>query len=76
MKKSPHNAKLKRHFNQTKGMAFTTVDKLVVINYENEEGKEIQETTHYAWTTIYQKYDGLWKIESVTSTEKPIENKE
>ena len=51
-------------------MAYTLVDKMVSLTYETIEGEVIPDSTHYAWTAIYKKYDGEWKIDCVTSTEK------
>ncbi len=33
-----------------------------------------QGATHFAWTTIYRKYEDGWKIDCVTSTQIPEEN--
>lgn len=52
-------------------LAYTIVDKEVVLTYKDEEGKSIEEKTHFAWTTIYKKYGDEWKIDCVTSTNEP-----
>lgn len=54
-------------------MAYTVVDKLVVVSYEGEDGKTVEGTTHFAWTAIYRKYGDEWKIDCVTSTNQSIE---
>nr|WP_321232753.1 nuclear transport factor 2 family protein [uncultured Psychroserpens sp.] len=54
-------------------MAYTIVDKIVTVTYKNEEGDEIEGSTHFAWTSIYRKYDEEWKIDCSISTNKPIE---
>lgn len=59
-------------FSDDLSMAYTIVDKIITISYEDEnEGTKIEET-HFAWTTIYKKYGGAWKIDCVTSTNKPV----
>lgn len=52
-------------------LAYTIVDKIVTVTYPDEEGNTIEGETHFAWTAIYRKYGEEWKIESVTSTNKP-----
>jgi len=60
-------------FSDHGSMAYTIVDKVVVVTYEDADGNKVEGKTHYAWTAIYKKYGDLWKIDCVTSTEKPIE---
>ena len=55
-------------------MAYTIVDKIVAITSENEDGELTQSETHFAWTAIYRKYGDQWKIDCVTSTNKPETN--
>lgn len=57
-------------FSDDGSMAYTLVDKMVSLTYETLEGETIPDSTHFAWSTIYKKYDGEWKIDCVTSTEK------
>ena len=52
-------------------MAYTIVDKIVTVNYEGEDGATIVDSTHFAWTAIYRKYGTEWKIDCVSSTNKP-----
>lgn len=58
-------------FSDDGSLAYTIVDKIVVLTYNDEDGNQVTGETHYAWTTIYRKVNDEWKIESVTSTEKP-----
>lgn len=51
-------------------LAYTIVDKIVIVSFTNENGMTIEDSTHFAWAAIYRKYDGDWKIDSVTSTQK------
>lgn len=54
-------------------MAYTIVDKIVSVSYLNQKGDTVQGKTHFAWTAIYRKYGDEWKIDNVTSTNKPTE---
>ena len=54
-------------------MAYTIVDKVVEVNFKDENGKLQLGKTHFAWTAIYRKYGDQWKIDAVTSTNKPDE---
>lgn len=60
-------------FSNDGSMAYTIVDKIVAVTQKDEEGNTIESQTHFAWTTIYKKYGEEWKIDCVTSTNKPIE---
>lgn len=57
-------------FSDDGSMAYTIVDKIVVVTYEDEEGNKQEGETHFAWTAIYTKHNGEWKIDCVTSTNK------
>jgi len=60
-------------FSDDGSMAYTIVDKKVEISYQNAKGEKETELTHFAWTTIYKKHNSIWKIDCVTSTNKPVE---
>ena len=60
------------HFSTDGSLAYTIVDKIVALTYEGDDGKRIEEETHFAWTTIYRKYGDNWKIDCVTSTNKEV----
>ena len=57
-------------FSEDGSMAYTIVDKIVVVTYEDEDGNKQESETHFAWTAIYTQHDGEWKIDCVTSTNK------
>lgn len=62
-------------FSDDGSLAYTIVDKIVIVTYKDENGITVEGKTHFAWTAIYKKYGEDWKIDCVTSTEKPsIEN--
>lgn len=52
-------------------MAYTIVDKFVSLTYKDINGNTIEGKTHFAWTAIYKKHGEQWKVDCVTSTEKP-----
>ena len=60
-------------FSEDGKLAYTIVDKIVKITYEDENGDRVDDETHYAWTAIYKKYGDEWKVDCVTSTEEPID---
>lgn len=51
-------------------MAYTIVDKVVQVTYKDDDGKPVEDSTHFAWTTVYRNENGEWKIDCVTSTEQ------
>ncbi len=54
-------------------MAYTIVEKEVIINYIGENGKRQRELTQFSWVAIYKKYGDEWKIDCIASTNKPSE---
>lgn len=59
-------------FSTDASMAYMVVDKLVVLTYLNEENKAVEETTHFAWVSIFKKQaGGDWKIVCNVSTNEP-----
>ncbi|XOV93599.1 MAG: nuclear transport factor 2 family protein [Bacteroidota bacterium] len=59
-------------FSADGSMAYTVVDKIVVTIHNDENGNPVEGQTHFAWTSIYKKYEDEWKIDCVTSTNEPI----
>ncbi len=59
-------------FSEDGTLAYTIVDKIVTVTYKDEAGETVEGETHFAWTAIYKKYGNEWKIDCVTSTNKPI----
>lgn len=59
-------------FSDDHTLAYTIVDKLVVLLAKDSTGSAVEETTHYAWVSIYRKQnDGNWKLECIASTNEP-----
>lgn len=49
-------------------MAYSILNKIVIVKYPNEDSVLVTDTTRFAWTTLYRKEKGEWKIDAVTST--------
>lgn len=59
-------------FSADRSMAYMIVDKEVILDTQDEEGKKIEETVHFAWVSILRKQeDGGWKLECIISTNEP-----
>lgn len=59
-------------FSADASMAYMIVDKLVVLTYKGEGKGPVEETTHFAWISVFKKQpDGEWKIVCNVSTNEP-----
>lgn len=59
-------------FSDDHTLAYMIVDKLVVLESQDSLGKPFEETTHYAWVSVYRKQqNGSWKLECIASTNQP-----
>ncbi len=58
-------------FSNDYSLAYTIVDKEVVVRYTDDEGIPKRELTKFSWVAIYKKYADGWKIDCVASTNKP-----
>lgn len=52
-------------------VAYTIVNKDVIVKYPNENNEMIKQQTEFSWVAIYKKYKDGWKIDCVASTNKP-----
>jgi hypothetical protein len=61
-------------FSDDHSLAYTVVDKMVVLERLDTAGTKIEQSIHYAWTAIYRRQKGnTWKLECITSTnEEPV----
>lgn len=57
-------------FSDDGSLAYAIVQKDVIVTYPDTTGKSLYDTTHYAWSSIYRKFNGEWKIECNISTNK------
>ena len=58
------------HFSDDGSLAYAIVQKDVIVTYPDSTGKGFNDTTHYAWSSIYRKQNGEWKVECNVSTNK------
>lgn len=59
-------------FSADASMAYMVVDKRVVLTYTDGENRRMEETTHFAWLSVFRKQaDGGWKIVCNISTNEP-----
>ena len=57
-------------FSDDGSLAYAILQKDVILAYPDSIGKAFYDTTHYAWTSIYRKQNGEWKVECNISTNK------
>ena len=57
-------------FSEDHTVAYVTVQKNVTINYVDEVGDENQQSTDFAWVSVYRKEAGVWKLDLIASTNK------
>jgi len=57
-------------FSDDGSLAYAIVQKQVILSYPDSLGKTFIDTTDYAWTSIYRKQMGEWKVECNVSTNK------
>lgn len=58
-------------FSDDFSLAYTIVNKEVVVTYKDENDQHHRELTEFSWVAIYKKYSDGWKIDCVASTNKP-----
>ena len=57
-------------FSADGSLAYAIVQKEVIVTYPDSTGNSFYDTTHYAWSSIYRKHNGEWKVECNISTNK------
>lgn len=55
-------------------MATIIVQKRVRGTYKNAQGADVLDQTDFAWLEVWEKQNGKWKVVTVASTEKVVEN--
>lgn len=59
-------------FSEDHSLAYMIIDKIVVLDTRDTLANKVEETTHFAWVSIFRKQkDGEWKLECVASTNEP-----
>ncbi|HEY6505667.1 MAG TPA: hypothetical protein VIZ28_16945 [Chitinophagaceae bacterium] len=51
-------------------LAYAVIQKEVILTYPDTSGKPLYDTSYFAWTSIYRKQNGEWKVECNVSTNK------
>lgn len=57
-------------FSDDGSLAYAIIQKNVILTYPDSTGRVFYDTAHYAWSSIYRKYEGEWKVECNISTNK------
>lgn len=57
-------------FSEDGSMAYTVVDKEVIVEYKLSETETVLDSAYYAWVAIYRKQAEGWKLDCVASTNK------
>ena len=57
-------------FSDDGSLAYAIIQKDVILARSDSAGKTVNDSMHYAWTSIYRKLNGVWKIECNISTNK------
>jgi hypothetical protein len=57
-------------FSDDGSLAYAVIQKEVIVTYPDTLGKTFYDTTYFAWTSIYRKQRGEWKVECNISTNK------
>ena len=60
------------NFSDDKSLAYALIQKQVVT--ESLQDSKVRDTTYFAWTAIYRKQSGTWKLETITSTREKCGN--
>lgn len=58
-------------FSADYSLAYTVVNKEVVITYQNPKNEKIREKTVYCWVSVYKKYPEGWQMDCIASTNQP-----
>ncbi len=57
-------------FSEDGSMAYTVVEKEVIVEYKISEIETILDSGYYAWVAIYKKQTESWKLDCVASTNR------
>ncbi len=63
-------------FSDDASMAYTVVEKEVIVRYDYEGVEPTEQLTHFSWVAIYKKTAGEWAIDCVASTNQEPEMKQ
>lgn len=60
-------------FSDDGSMAYSIVNKEVVVRYQNDSNQWMRGKTEFSWLAVYKKTDEGWKVDAVASTNLPDE---
>jgi hypothetical protein len=55
-------------FSKDGSLAYVVVDKIVVVKTLDVDNRELVDSTHFAWVSIYHKESEGWKLDCIAST--------
>ena len=55
-------------FSKDASVAYVSLEKLVILKSIGRSGKEVTDTTEYAWISIYKKTKKGWELDALAST--------
>jgi hypothetical protein len=58
-------------FSKDASIAYVSVEKLVILKGLGASGREVIDTSHFAWMSIYKKTKKGWQLDAIASTRKP-----
>lgn len=57
-------------FSDDATVAYVAVSKRVILEFEEEAGKVVSDTTDFAWLSVYRKENNQWKLDGIASTNR------
>lgn len=57
-------------FSDDASVAYVAVDKLVILKLKDDTGKEVLDTTKFAWLSVFKKIKKKWVLDCIASTNK------
>jgi hypothetical protein len=57
-------------FSKDASIAYVAVEKIVILNGIGASGREVTDTSHYAWMSVYKKTKTGWELDAIASTRK------
>ena len=58
-------------FSKDASVAYVAVEKIVILKGKGASGREVIDTSHFAWISIYKKTRSGWELDAIASTRKP-----
>lgn len=58
-------------FSKDASVAYVAVEKMVILKGISASGREVVDTSHFAWISVYKKTKSGWELDAIASTRKP-----